>query len=178
MHEAGELRFHSPRKHFSITVGVMKIELREPQSKDWPAILAAANASLPWQTDGNQQWLQFRMQFDSVKFPRRHYVAVDSSSGKIVGYGSIEGGETPGRFRVFVVMDAQLLADVGEIIYQRLRNDLSELNAEHAWVREEVRDVKLLAFFENHGFMRSNQYRTPGGLEIVLLEQKLHPTSA
>ncbi|HEY1629460.1 MAG TPA: hypothetical protein VGF52_06355 [Tepidisphaeraceae bacterium] len=150
----------------------MALRLRAPNSQDWDAILRCANASLPWQPKGNDEWLQNRMQFDAGKFKRRHYVVEDDA--QIVAYGSIEGGPIPERYRVFIVMDARLLPTVGEILYQQLENDLNLLGASIAWVREEARDTNVLDFFRNRGFVGEKSYRTPDGLEVVTLERLLH----
>src|SRR4051812_4407050 len=91
----------------------MPIRLRPLQEQDWPSVLQAADASAPWQTSGNREWLENRKHFDAGRFERRHYVAEKANDGEIVAYGSIEGGPGPGRFRVFVVMEAQLLETVG-----------------------------------------------------------------
>jgi hypothetical protein len=148
----------------------VKVHLRAPTEQDWPAILRAANASLPWDPDGNQPWLENRRNFDEAAFQRRHYVATDDGSNEIVGYGSIEGGSTPGRYRVFVVMDARLLTSVGDVLYQRLHEDFRSLGGEVAWVREEARDIDALKFFRRHGFANEQPFTTEQGLPVVILE--------
>jgi L-amino acid N-acyltransferase YncA len=152
----------------------MTIQLRNPTPDDWPAILRAATASLPWHAEANQEWLRNRMSFDDVARTRRHYVA-EESAREVVGYGSIEASGAPGRFRLFVVMDAKLLATVGETLYQRLYEDLLLVNAKVAWAREEARDVALIDFFRWHGFGRETRFTTEDGLEVVTLEQDLIP---
>jgi predicted N-acetyltransferase YhbS len=151
----------------------MIIRLREAQEQDWPGILKAADASLPWQEAGNRQWLGNRRNFDVAHLRRRHYVAEETGENRIVGYGSIEEGPESRRFRVFIVTDARLLDTVGNELYRRLREDLDTLQAQIAWVREEARDQALLAFFRALGFGSARQFRTPEGLEVVMLEQRL-----
>jgi|SRR5450432_3164955 len=151
----------------------MQFQLRSPGSEDWEAIRGCADASLPWHPKGNEEWVQNRMRFDTAKYERRHYVAEDIASNEVVAYGSIESGPVAGRFRVFVVMDARMLPEAGEVLYRQLREDLKSLGANVAWVREEARDVNVLGFFQQHGFVGANQYQTPGGLEVVMLEQHL-----
>jgi hypothetical protein len=152
---------------------LMNAHLREPTNEDWPAVLRAANASLPWRLEGNQEWLDNRRNFDEVTYQRRHYVVVDSASSNIVGYGAIEGGSAPGRYRVFVVMDAQLLPSAGEVLYQRLHEELRALGDATAWVREEARDKNVLDFFRGHGFANEQQFTTEQGLEVVTLERTI-----
>src|SRR6202012_3182523 len=113
----------------------MKIHLRPPTPHDWPAILQAANAALPWQTRGNNEWLQNRINFNPA-YQRRHYIAEDIETAQLLGYGSVEGEQTPDRYRMFVVMEASLLPSVGQMLYQQLEEDLRSLGGRIAWVRE------------------------------------------
>jgi len=148
------------------------VTIRQAGDDDWEAILKVADASLPWQTAGNREWLENRKRFDE-SFPRRHYVAQADGERRILGYGSLEGGPQAGRFRVFVVTDATLLETVGESLYRRLREDLVCVEAQLLWVREEKRDQAVLSFFQQRGFQAVQQFRTEQGLEVVMLEQRV-----
>jgi hypothetical protein len=148
---------------------VTGIRLRAPHAQDWPAIGRVADASLPWQPVGNREWLHNRMNFDERALQRRHHVAEDA--GAMCGYGSVEGGQVSGRYRLFVVTDAKVLSSVGEILMARLDQDLVELRCEVAWVREEARDVELLNFFRRHGFVDAAEFTTETGLRVVTLER-------
>jgi N-acetylglutamate synthase-like GNAT family acetyltransferase len=151
----------------------MNLRLRTPVEQDWPAISRAADASLPWQIQGNQQWLRNRMNFDDRKLLRRHYVAENSDSGEVCGYGSVEGGPAPDRCRVFVVTAAALLPSVGEALLARLLEDLKSLAVKTAWVREEARDLSVLDFFRRHGFASEREFTTEQGLRVVTLERDI-----
>src|SRR5690348_6266453 len=114
----------------------MQVAIREPRPDDWPGIHAAANAALPWASDGNATWLANRRQFDEARFQRRHYVAEDSD-GTIRGYAAVEGDTEPGRFRVFLVTAPERLnAGLGQLLYERLEQDLAHMGATTAWARE------------------------------------------
>src|SRR5438874_1676633 len=120
------------------------VRLREAVEADWPAILEAADAAVPWATELNREWLENRHRFSPSDHPRRHYVAEDPAAGRVVGYGAIEGGAEPGVFRIFVVMDPELLnGGVGEVVYQKLMTELIDVNATAVWAREETLDVAL-----------------------------------
>ena len=147
------------------------IDLRIPTASDWPAILGLANAALPWDTEGNQEWLENRKQFTGL---RRHYVAIGQSSGTPLGYGTIEEGPDPGVFRMFIVADPDHLhGTIGDLIYQRLRTDLTNLDAEGVWVREYARDDPVIAFFTERGFAEHNRFTLPGHQEMVVLVKPL-----
>ena len=152
----------------------MQIKLRKAVETDWPTILDAANAAVPWTPRENQEWLGNRMRFDQTGYPRRHYVAEDTARGKVIGYGAIEGGQEPGYFRIFIVMAPDLLTGgVGDLIYNQLIADLTALHATVAWASEYARDHALLSFLTAHGFTETRRVTMPGGLEAVLLERML-----
>lgn len=145
----------------------MSIVLRIPLEVDWAAILESANVSAPWAD--NTEWFERRKQF--AGFPRRHYVAEDTETHRVIGYGAIEGEETQGKFRIFVVMSADLLPTAGEQMYRQLEMDLLDLNAEIVWAREESRD-SLLNFFSEHGIHEKRRFNH-NAMEIVVMEKIL-----
>lgn len=148
-----------------------EIRLRAPHDDDWPAILALANAALPWDAAGNQEWLENRQQFAGR---RRHYVAEEVPAGRVVGYGAIEEGPEPGIFRVFVVMaPARLQSETGVLVYERLVADLAKLEARGAWVREYASDAPILAFFGENGFAEQSRFTPPGHREMVVMVKQL-----
>jgi hypothetical protein len=152
---------------------IVNVHLRAPTEQDWPAIGRVADVSLPWQAQGNQEWLRNRMNFDGRAYPRRHYIAERTASNEVVGYGSVEGGSIPSRYRVFIVTAAALLPTVGEALFARLLEDLVSLGTKTAWAREEARDTSLLEFFRRHGFSGDREFTTDGGLRVVTIELDL-----
>jgi L-amino acid N-acyltransferase YncA len=152
----------------------MTITVRIPTPADWPAILDAANAALPWDPEGNQEWLEYRKQFDEAKRIRRHYVAEDPTTGQVIGYGALEEGPDFGVFRVFVVMSPERLrSEAGALIYERLAADLEDLEARGAWAREYTSDTALVAFLQEHDFFEMQRFTPPGSPEMVVLGCRL-----
>jgi L-amino acid N-acyltransferase YncA len=153
----------------------MQIKLRKAVETDWPAILEVANAAVPESPRENQQWLSNRMRFDQTGYIRRHYVALEAATGKVIGYGAIEGGQEAGRYRIFVVTSPdQLAIGAGDLLYNQLIADLSTLNASAIWARESARDALLLNFLSQHGFHETGRFQLPdGGVEVVVMERKL-----
>ena len=149
--------------------------LRRPTESDWSGILAAADAALPQGVgEPNEQWLRARRRFDEGRLSRRHYVAEDRASGRIVGYGGVEGGSEPGRYRMFVVLEgAPLASGLGERIYQRLMLALQDLDADGAWVRELASDTGTLGFFRARGFEERYRYPIARDGEVVVLKRPL-----
>ena len=147
------------------------IQLRKPTAADWPAILAQADAALPWDRTGNREWLENRKRFAGR---RRHYLAQMVPSGEVVGYGAVEEGPEAGTFRVFVVTDpASLRAEVGEMLYERLAAELDELGAQLAWAREYARDRDIITFFAERGFVEHRRFTPAGYEEMVVMGKQL-----
>lgn len=146
----------------------MAITLREPCERDWEAILQLADQAVPWALEGNRVWLSNRRQFGQTGHLRRHYVAEDGANG-IIGYGGIEGEAEPGRFRLFLVMTPERLHHgLGQMLYERLHEDLSALKARVVWVREEAADTALLSFLKERGFAEEQRF-SAAGVEIIVL---------
>lgn len=154
----------------------VKIRMRAAQESDWPAILQVANQALPNSKTENKAWLHLRQTFNTERFLQRHYVAESAESGQVLAYGCIEEGPEAMKYRVFVVMAPNLLASLGQKIFDRLLEDLREAQAQWLWVREEA-DDPVLEFFHQQGFQQTAQFRIPNGREIVVLEMPLN-TSA
>jgi len=154
----------------------MPVELRLPVSADWDAVLAAADAAVPFDPAGNREWLGNRRCFDRTGGVRRHYVAVEGR--RVVGYGALElAAPEASRARLFVVLAPTLLTTVGEILYQRLIADAAELSVAVTWLREYTRDRPLLTFLYDRGFEETGRTLSPSRdfehvtLERVLLER-------
>jgi hypothetical protein len=152
----------------------MAYSLRAPAASDWPGILRAADAALPEQGPMNRQWLAARRAFLADRFARADYVVVESAGGSVVGYGSAEGGEDAGNFRLFIVMGPALLdGGPGDLLFDALRRDLASLRAHRVWTRELASDLPLYAFFRRRGLVETQRYRSAEGIEIVLMELPL-----
>lgn len=143
--------------------------LRLAHEDDWPAILELANAALPWDADGNLEWLENRKQFSGR---RRHYLAEDAATAQALGYGAVEEGPDPGSFRMFVVMDSALLStDTATLLYERLLSNLALLEASSIWVREYAADSAIISFFLEKGFEERSRF-TPAGYEEMVVMAK------
>ncbi len=149
------------------------VELRPPGWADWDAVLAAADAAVPFDSTGNRAWLANRKCFDRTGGVRRHYVAVDDE--RVIGYGAIElATACATRARLFIVVAPALLASMGETLYQRLITDAGVLGTSVVWLREYAGDDPLLAFLYERGFVETIRTPSPdGAFEHVTLERAL-----
>jgi hypothetical protein len=71
---------------------------------------------------------------------------------------------------MFVVASPERLASsIGDIVHAWLMRDLTELDAQAVWLREEASDIPIAAFASKHGFVATQRF-TFDGVEIVVRE--------
>ncbi len=130
--------------------------------QEYGTLLARVDAAVPFDHEGNRQWLVHRRRFDTEHRVRRHYLVEEVeagaqavAAGEPVGYGAVEQDAADRRrFRLLLVADTAWLAGgVGDLLMRRLMTDLDELEAETAWARGYGRDADLLAFLGRWGFL-------------------------
>src|SRR5437016_4173913 len=127
--------------------------LRPMVNQDWPPIKSMAYAREELDVRGNDLWLHRRQNFDEASYLRRQYVAEDANSAQILGFGSIEQTIYLPRYRLFLVTDPNWLKlGVGDLLLERLMNDLREANAVTVSCREYASQTELLAFLNERGF--------------------------
>lgn len=156
----------------------MSLSLRPASEADWPAVAALARAFDPDDPEGAADWLAERQHFDTVRYVRRHYVAVDEA-GQVSGYGAIEQATNVTKFRIVMVAGRANLADVGELLYARLLRDLADLRAVQVLAREYDHPPHgaWLSFLRGRGFRdrHAAEEIQPSGRKyrIVRLEKSL-----
>jgi mycothiol synthase len=125
------------------------------------AVLAIAQAAIPYNPDGNQRWLHERKLVDEQRFLRRHYVVLDSDAQQIVGYGAIEQQDPdPGRLRLYLLAyPGYLRGGVGRALYAHLMSDVETLNVSSLWMQEYQQDTELLGFMQERGFVQTRLTR-------------------
>ncbi len=134
----------------------MAVMVRPFLDQDAGAVLAIANSAVPYDLEGNEHWLRLRRQFDAIRFQRRHYVALERETQQIIGYGAVEQGQPPDRFRLFLLATPERLhVDVGATLYERLMSDLHALGASTVWMREHQQYHDLLSAMRQSGFVQT-----------------------
>ncbi|MGH9966329.1 MAG: sigma-70 family RNA polymerase sigma factor [Pyrinomonadaceae bacterium] len=127
--------------------------LRPLVTGDWLPIKTMAYAREQTDVLGNDLWLHRRQHFDEARYVRRQYVAEDANSGQILAFGSIEQTIYLPKYRLFIVTDPRWLKrGVGDLLLERLTNDLREANAITVSCREYASQTDLLAFLKERGF--------------------------
>lgn len=82
-----ELKAKRPSRDESFVENVQS-RLRTFVEKDWKPIKAMLSAIEP-ELEEIDEWLQNRKQFDETHYIRKHYVAEDADTGKLLGYGPL-----------------------------------------------------------------------------------------
>lgn len=132
--------------------------LRPLINKDWLPIKTMAYARQQSDVPGNDLWLHRRQNFDEAQYVRRQYVAEDAASGQILGFGSIEQSIYLPKYRLFIVTDPRWLKlGVGDLLLDRLMNDLREANAVTVSCREYASQTELLEFLKGRGFKEEDR---------------------
>jgi N-acetylglutamate synthase-like GNAT family acetyltransferase len=137
------------------------LRCRPFRQQDWEVLLDLANQAVPFAPVENAEWFDYRKSFDDTALVRRHYLALEN--GLPVGYGSLEQqGDNPHRLRVFVVCSpANLLGGVGDLLYEQLLQDSTELDVSRLWAREFQEDVAAEGFFTSKGFVVTDHFTLP-----------------
>ena len=131
----------------------VQARLRPFAEPDWTPITELAYGLEPDFRGENDLWLRNRQQFDETRYIRRHYVAEHAETGQILGYGSIEQTIFLPMYRLFLMVEPRWLRNgVGDLLLERLIEDLREVNAITVWHRNYARLTDVLSFLEERGF--------------------------
>lgn len=153
----------------------MSSNVRPAKENDWLAILAVLDQVQPDSKEANREWWRERQHFDAQAHRRRHYVAEitrPSGSSSLIAYAGIEESE-PTQFRLFLLMDAGQLSDLGEKLYAGLMKELAELGATLVTASEPIFSP-VCDFLHNKGFRDELRIPLAGGGEAVVLVKQLH----
>jgi len=105
-------------------------------------------------------WLHNRRQFDEKRYRRRQYVVERAGTERIpeqmIGYGAIEQSIFLPRYRLFLAAEAEALrAGVGDLLLDRLMDDLREAGAIKVWHRNYAQRAEVLEFLAARGFVET-----------------------
>jgi mycothiol synthase len=139
----------------------MALTLRPFMEEYSEAVLAVAQAAIPYDPGGNQRWMRERRQVDGRRFLQRHYVVVDNDEERIVGYGAIEQqGPDARHLRLYLLASPGYLRDgVGRALYTRLMEDAEHLHVVSLWMQEYQQETELIGFMQERGFVQTRLTR-------------------
>jgi hypothetical protein len=142
---------------------------------DEQLILALANAQVPFDRRGNEEWLQHRRVYDERNGQRRHYIALHRPTNEPIGYAALEQQQADlGTFRIYLVFDPQRWSfdTLGAFLYQQLLQDADTLHVAKLMCIEYATDVAFRAFLEGLGFRQVGD-GVYNGFSIVRYEKLL-----
>ena len=132
--------------------------LRPLSEQDWETVAALGASLEPRDGEGHDLWLRGRKSFDEGRFIRRHYVAEHATTGRLVGYGSVEQSVYLPRYRLFMsVAPERLAGGVGDLLLERLEGDLAEVEAVTVSVSEHASRAELVGFLSARGFAETSR---------------------
>jgi hypothetical protein len=142
---------------------------------DYQLLLTFANAQVPQDPRGNEEWLQHRRAYDERRGQRRHYIGVYLPTQEPIAYAALEQqGPDPGSFRIYLVFDPQRWSfdELGTVLYQQLLRDAETLDAARLVCIEYASAAAFRAFLEHEGFRHAGD-GIYNGFDIVRYDKVL-----
>jgi RNA polymerase sigma factor (sigma-70 family) len=131
-------------------------KLRPFHDPDWPKVSAIASARAGDDAPGHQLWLRGRQKFDESRYFRRHYVVENAARKQIVAYGAVEQSVYLPKYRLLLVSDSKWLKrGVGDLLLDRLMEDLREAQAITVSCRQYASESELVKLLESRGFVEA-----------------------
>lgn len=151
-----DLRQRRPSRDESFADKV-KARLR-PFGDDWASVSNISPATTESDPEGVELWLRHRREFNETRYTRRHYVAEDEETGQLLGYGSVEQTIYLPRYRLILVINPLWLRrGVGDLLLDRLTDDLREADAVTVTFRDYESSSEIQAFLKERGFAETTR---------------------
>ena len=133
-------------------------KLRPFHTPDWSTVSAIASARAANDERGHESWLNSRQKFDESRYFRRHYVVENADGKQIIAYGGVEQSVYLPKYRLFLLSDPQWLKrGVGEMLLDRLSEDLREAQAVTVSCRQYATETELVNLLESRGFTETTR---------------------
>src|SRR5689334_14249282 len=124
-------------------------KLRPFHDPDWPTVSAMASARAGDDGPGHELWLRGRQKFDESRYFRRHYV-VENAAKQIIAYGAVEQTIYLPKYRLLLVSDPEWLRQGdGDLLLDRLLEDLREAQAVTVSSRQYASETELVSLFQS-----------------------------
>ncbi|HZB47385.1 MAG TPA: GNAT family N-acetyltransferase [Pyrinomonadaceae bacterium] len=136
----------------------VKARLRPFGEDDWASVSAIAPAASEGDPAGGELWLRQRREFDEARYVRRHHVAEHEETRQLLGYGSVEQSIYLPRYRLILVVNPLWLRrGVGDLLLDRLTDDLREAGAVTVTFRDRESTSEVQAFLVERGFAETTR---------------------
>ena len=133
-------------------------KLRPFHDPDWPMVSAIASLRAGGDAPGHELWLSGRQKFNESRYFRRHYVVENAALKQIIAYGAVEQSIYLPKYRLLLVSDPQWLKrGVGELLLDRLMEDLTEAQAITVSCRQYASQTEMVTLLESRGFAETSR---------------------
>ena len=133
-------------------------KLRPFNDPDWTTVSAIASARAGDDAPGLELWLRGRQKFDESRYFRRHYVVENAMGKQIIAYGAVEQTVYLPKYRLLLVTDPQWLKrGAGDLLLDRLMEDLREALAVTVSCRQYASETELVNLLESRGFVETSR---------------------
>jgi RNA polymerase sigma factor (sigma-70 family) len=130
--------------------------LRPFAAEEWGHVSAFVYGLEPDFRQDDETWLQNRQEFDESRYHRRQCLAEQAGTEQMVGYGAIEQTIFLPRYRLFLAAEPEALrTGVGDLLLDRLLDDLREAGAIKVWHRNYAQRTEVLDFLVARGFVET-----------------------
>ena len=134
----------------------LSLEFRPFDPSHYDRFVQIRNANYPDQTVSVAEWRSWDEGLDKTKYLLRRFECIDQNNDQILGFGEVSHAIDmyhPRKFMVSLFVDPpQQGKGIGRAIYNRIANELSDLNATVAWsMNKEDLQVRV-EFFRKRGF--------------------------
>jgi len=131
-------------------------KLRPFDDPDWRPVSAIASARAGADARGHELWLSRRQKFDESRYFRRHYVVENGK--QIIAYGAVEQTVYLPKYRLLLLSDPKWLKrGVGDLLLNRLTQDLAEAKAITVSCRQYASETKLVNLLKSRGFEETSR---------------------
>ena len=131
-------------------------KLRPFDDPDWRPVSAIASARAGADARGHELWLKRRQKFDESRYFRRHYVVENGK--QIIAYGAVEQTVYLPKYRLLLLSDPQWLKrGVGDLLLDRLMDDLAEAKAITVSCRQYASERELVELLKSRGFAETSR---------------------
>ena len=148
----GDLEQRRPSRDAKF-VHEVNTKLRPYHDPDWPTVSAIASARAGTDAPGYEFWVHRRQKFDESRYFRRQYVVENERTKQIIAYGAVEQTVYLPKYRLLLLSDPQWLKrGTGDLLLDRLINDLVEAKAITVSCRQYASEGELIEILESRGF--------------------------
>ena len=153
----GDLQQQRPSRDRSFSNEV-NTKLRPFHDPDWSPVSAIASARAGEDARGHELWLSRRQKFDESRYFRRHYVVENERTKQIIAYGAVEQSIYLPNYRLLLLSDPRWLKKgVGDLLLDRLMDDLAEAKAITVSCRQYASEIELVNLVKRRGFEETSR---------------------